>query len=1579
MPDGDFLSQLGAAQAQDSNVQAPAPDQTSDIGDSAPPLTVHALNYQGSAPSGQTSGPGYAPNAVPALPGGYPVPPASATPQPPNGGDFLSQLAGAQAQDNPVPAQTPAANGADFLSQLTAAQSTAAPPSASASQSNPNGILANSPSGDTWGSGFIKGLGTAAVEGASGAAGIVGSLRDLTDELAQRTTSWVTGLPLDQIQARDAQVRAAIAQHQIVSDPLSLFPNASDVSNKITSYTGSYQPQTEAGRLAQSGAASVIGGALLSPEAALTAALPNAAAGVATQGASDLGADPLVSTAAGLFAGAGAGKIGVGDTLATRFSRGAQEAKAGNVLLNSAQDPAALQAALNNPPAPNIPNEAPTTYQATGDEGIGQLEREVRAAAPAAFTQRAAQQAEAQMAAKAMIQSGGAPEDVANYFTAQARAFNQQWLDAHDEATQEAQNAATTLGGDQPATSYGQAIANELTPQYQAIQNAARHQVASLGGTQAPEALGSAMRLQARSAADAADQQLGALYDAVPQDMATSIAPLKQTVQNLYSRMEPAVQATMTPAEGAIRDTIGQYPSSVPFSSARAIDTLITSSMRNELRSAGYGTPAYARMVQLKQAWENAMSDSVASRAAQDDAAVAAGTMAPEDAMAAKMQAQVDAFRANKDSLANSRTNTAFSSPRGGSSYTGPSGAAKSAAGRFPSGQGPQGISGQALPGPITQAGLDALAAAKTGAKEVYATFRSGPVGAILRKAGTSNSYKMSDYAVPQAVFPKGPGGFAAVQAYRNAVGNDADAISALHNYAAATLRKAALRDDGTLDPAGYTKWRAGYADALRAVPELKSSFDNAAHATDALQRFGRFRPDMAPTAVPELFFAPGPAGAAGVNQLRSLIGSERADPILGDYATASMRAKAERNGVIDPKALQVWTEKYQPALSQFPELAAKFQDAGKATETVAQIAAMRKQAVADYEKGAVGKLIGVSDPTTVQRHIGSLFNNKNGVPLMRDLVARAKQDPSGLALQGIRQAVADEITRRFVSSTKIGASDQAGFKPGSFSKFMADNKPILAQAFSPEDMENWGGLVRAVEQANRSIVGSKIPGGSNTPQDILKALKQSAERGQNETVFGRLWKAALVSKEFLEPALANIGLGHLAMPLGMVGAVGSNVMAGLRNAGMQKVADLVKEGLLNPDLAKTYVMKASARANAGSELSLAHQLKRLSILGPIAQQSQTSPPGPQTQAYARGGFVNGASWTGGGPFFKGPFLASGGRISGAAPDRRSGIVMDPAVPETPATLAAQQRELVEGKRSLVLFKGGAHKLPLPDGMREISLGADVAQYNPHKVLAQDIRDAAADDRLGFLLKLGSISKKEAIARAHRGETPVAVVERAPDGTELRAALGTHATAERQLRYFNATKGNPANLVRLESPDAVIAGRLAGAQGMQARAAGGRITVDSNPSNAQKAVGNYQKGHMRLHGLDITIENPRGSYRIGVGKDGKPWKAKLPNHYGYIRGTTGADGDHVDCYVGPNPESEKVFVIDQKDLSTGKFDEHKCMLGFNNSVAARRAYELGFSDDKGAQRIMKLTPMSLDQFKGWLRSGKTKDPIGRAA
>lgn len=138
------------------------------------------------------------------------------------------------------------------------------------------------------------------------------------------------------------------------------------------------------------------------------------------------------------------------------------------------------------------------------------------------------------------------------------------------------------------------------------------------------------------------------------------------------------------------------------------------------------------------------------------------------------------------------------------------------------------------------------------------------------------------------------------------------------------------------------------------------------------------------------------------------------------------------------------------------------------------------------------------------------------------------------------------------------------------------------------------------------------------------------------------------------------------------------------------------------------------------------------------------------------------------------------------------------------------------------------------------------------------------------------------------------------------------------------------------------------------------------PTPAQAEAGNYRKGHIRLHGLDITIENPKGSVRKGKG-----WERTMACHYGYIRGTVGRDKDHVDVFIGGQPQSEIVFVVDQVTQG-GRFDEHKCVLGATSEAKAREIYLSNYPD---GWRCGPITAMTIDQFKAWLEKGDTTSRV----
>lgn len=148
-----------------------------------------------------------------------------------------------------------------------------------------------------------------------------------------------------------------------------------------------------------------------------------------------------------------------------------------------------------------------------------------------------------------------------------------------------------------------------------------------------------------------------------------------------------------------------------------------------------------------------------------------------------------------------------------------------------------------------------------------------------------------------------------------------------------------------------------------------------------------------------------------------------------------------------------------------------------------------------------------------------------------------------------------------------------------------------------------------------------------------------------------------------------------------------------------------------------------------------------------------------------------------------------------------------------------------------------------------------------------------------------------------------------------------------------------------------------------------------DPTPAQAEAENYKTGKAKWRGLNLSVENKKGSTRSKVGPDGKTaWEVTMPAHYGRILGTTGADGDHVDFYMGDMEDSDFVLIVNQVDADTGAWDEHKVILGTGSEAQARRIYEQGFSDGKGRDRIGSATATNFEGFKAWLDTADLKKP-----
>jgi hypothetical protein len=311
------------------------------------------------------------------------------------------------------------------------------------------------------------------------------------------------------------------------------------------------------------------------------------------------------------------------------------------------------------------------------------------------------------------------------------------------------------------------------------------------------------------------------------------------------------------------------------------------------------------------------------------------------------------------------------------------------------------------------------------------------------------------------------------------------------------------------------------------------------------------------------------------------------------------------------------------------------------------------------------------------------------------------------------------------------------------------------------------------------------------------------------------------------------------------------------------------------------------------------------------------------------------------------------------------------------------------------------------DAVYENTIDQDVQQAaKVAKPLAtpQEIEAALAHDtpekRLAALQPLvdrgTGLGPKSEQSETDNSDMPDAAVERRQEPRKAEDAVlrSTSETENQDLRTgltaVRDGKATPEQVAALEAKKLIIrneanvprllpAGRreLAKAEGqvVETKVHGQEITVNVRPSEAQLESGNYAKGHVKLFGMDLAIENPAGSERAWSNPDtGESGSRTMKYPYGYVKRTEGADGDAVDVFVGPNQKSKKVYVINQmKGDGSGKFDEHKAMLGFNNIEHAKSGYLRHYQKNwKGMGDVVEMTT---EEFKEWAKSGNTTLPI----
>jgi hypothetical protein len=912
-------------------------------------------------------------------------------------------------------------------------------------------------------------------------------------------------------------------------------------------------------------------------------------------------------------------------------SQQAAERQAGEVLAKRAADPAAARASLAGGAEELVPGSRPTTFQQTGDIGLGALEREVATKNPTPFRERAGEQNAARVDLLQSLQEGGSPADL-------SRAFRSHFDDLDQQTT--ADVAARTA--------------------------AAQAKGAAIGGGGVPESYGDTIRQAVIDAETAARSRESGLWEAIDPngDLTGNVSATIQAAKEVGSKL-PKTAKPMAGEEAEIFGAAAGLKPLSPVSDLIALRSRLSTAMRTELIANGR-SPAYARMTRLRGAIQENLGKTISDKVAMDDVAVGSGNMAPDDAARSTVTKWVDAWRAGRETGQGAGRGAVADTGVGTPGVPGVGGTAGTP-GLQPGGHaGDQGLPGRASPQEVAPEPPASVVADLRARGVDVQHMGEGPAGPILHglspsawpatvdalsrmRTGDAHGALYHPSVGPiDVIWGSSEGGLQhIIEQHPEVVDQLPELLPQMHPFQVSANRirmespdhravvrldydkqdktwllSAFEREDGqrsvrTTDrgaPGGQAVSPDQLADPNIALPGSTANdagagptFDAAAgqrlaEATEATKQRARtfgLNPVAPVTAtqgaqgvfklpdgrVPEKFFHPGPAG---FTDMRALLGAggQQVLPVIEDYAASSLRRAAMRDdGTIDPTRFSRWRQSHQDALRALPaETQARFADAAQAGQAVAEAAANRAAALKAAQGGAIGKVMGLSEPEDVTRAVGNILNGGTAVADMKALAGAAGRDPDAVA--GLRQAIADHIANRLIGNTEVAASGRTGIRADAFQTFLRQKRQALAQVFTPEEIGRLDAIAADIQRAKRSENAIKLPGGPGTAQDLLAAQRGAQPRFLRIT---------------LDLLAGATGMSHGGPYVGAMAGVAADSVQALRDIGVARVQDLVTRAMLDPDVARALMARVDLSGpNAGRrvQLQMGQLLRALTVAG---------------------------------------------------------------------------------------------------------------------------------------------------------------------------------------------------------------------------------------------------------------------------------------------------------------------------------------------------------------------------------------------
>lgn len=877
-----------------------------------------------------------------------------------------------------------------------------------------------------------------------------------------------------------------------------------------------------------------------------------------------------------------------------------------------------------------VPGDRPTVGQATGNTRVLGLERKLKTLNPEPFNTRETSNSTAQTAALNDLSHPDTQADAAGqFFINGLRQIDEAGAAREAAAVTKAEAAKAALRGTASAAETGQAmrehVEQRLAPARAAADKAVEQgeqglaaAASAAGGERAgtpavtaTEQVGAETRAALDEAHRADDARIRRLFDAVDPDknLSLSLQSYREAAAKMRAEILPGGSGSLSASEEAVISAAEKAPEVQSFAWVQQERKAINNYAAMARRSGDNG--AARRLEAVRRGLDADIEAAVADQVRQEAPFVVSGQIPQDKATLGKLAAEIQSWveqwkqrRASEGAASREPGQAAEPAaggvqPGGAADMPGVGGTASETQGRpgnaaDDSRLAPGAADQRSLQPNLTQADRDAMRLANSEFATHQGIFAQGAISDILETNPRNGSrFEMPDARVVEKLFPGGKIEAANAHALVAAVGPER-AASVAGNALAFDLRSYAARD-GAFDSKKLSSWLDKHNEALTIFPELRQRFGNLQRAQqtldglkDARAALDKAHPIKAGATNADLtaqYWRPGPQGTEAVRRYRADAGGAEAAATLHEAAASSLR-QAFRNGEFSDGTFQSWKKSFGPALAELPAAErAKFDDFASAQRELGEVAAQRKAAVDEYQKGVAQFYLG-KDP---QKAVESVMSSANPRLNAARLMEATKGDKA--AQDSLRKNVADWLIAKTKSTAEAGTTGEKQIAGGVFQRTIANPKTAAAleRFFTPDQMSAIRAVGQSIERQNRSVNATKIAGSPGTDSD-LHAIGHGAGGSFIDLFLGAGLGEAVGH-------LSGIG-GPIGYGIDAAGVAGAHALRMFRAAGLKTVEDIQRAIVLNPELARTMLAKVPANDRAPIFRKLSASLAVLAASG---------------------------------------------------------------------------------------------------------------------------------------------------------------------------------------------------------------------------------------------------------------------------------------------------------------------------------------------------------------------------------------------